>query len=58
MLHTGCPVGTVVGGLCDGLRVATKSGGFGDPTTLIDLTAALFRHSAVDSARSKEDQND
>ncbi len=37
----GVPVGSVVGGRHDGLRVATKAGGFGDPTTLITLSTAV-----------------
>ena len=40
-LVEGVPVGTVVGGPHDGLVVATKAGGFGDPTTLIHLVGAL-----------------
>ena len=28
----GCPTGIVVGGPADGLRLVTKSGGFGDAT--------------------------
>ena len=37
----GVPLGTVVGGRHDGLAVATKAGGFGDPTTLIRLFTAV-----------------
>ncbi len=42
-LREGVPTGIIVGGAADGIRVATKSGGFGDPQTLIELVAAL-RH--------------
>jgi D-threonate/D-erythronate kinase len=37
----GVPVGTVVGGPHDGLLVATKAGGFGDPHTLTQLIGVL-----------------
>jgi uncharacterized protein YgbK (DUF1537 family) len=37
----GVPLGAVVGGRHDGLAVATKAGGFGDPTTLIRLFTAV-----------------
>ncbi|WP_107774486.1 four-carbon acid sugar kinase family protein [Nocardioides sediminis] len=37
----GVPLGTIVGGRHDGLAVATKAGGFGDPTTLIRLFTAV-----------------
>lgn len=37
----GVPLGTVVGGRHHGLAVATKAGGFGDPTTLIRLFTAV-----------------
>ncbi|KRF35954.1 four-carbon acid sugar kinase family protein [Nocardioides sp. Soil805] len=37
----GVPLGAVVGGRHDGLAVATKAGGFGDPSTLIRLFTAV-----------------
>jgi uncharacterized protein YgbK (DUF1537 family) len=37
----GVPLGSVVGGRHDGLAVATKAGGFGDTTTLIQLITAV-----------------
>ncbi|HZA72309.1 MAG TPA: nucleotide-binding domain containing protein [Propionibacteriaceae bacterium] len=37
----GCPTGIVVGGTADGLRLVTKSGGFGTPDTLATITARL-----------------
>ena len=37
----GVPVGTLVGGPHDGLVVATKAGGFGDPQTLTHLIGAV-----------------
>ena len=40
-ISAGCPTGTIAGGTADGLRLVTKSGGFGDPTTLTTLVARL-----------------
>jgi D-threonate/D-erythronate kinase len=40
-LSGGCPTGIVVGGTADGLRLVTKSGGFGVPETLAAITARL-----------------
>jgi uncharacterized protein YgbK (DUF1537 family) len=40
-LVEGVPVGTVVGGPHEGLVVATKAGGFGDPSTLVHLIGAV-----------------
>jgi uncharacterized protein YgbK (DUF1537 family) len=37
----GAPEGRIVGGSADGLRVVTKSGGFGDPDTLATLVRRL-----------------
>ena len=37
----GCPTGIVAGGPADGLRLVTKSGGFGDPDTLATITDRL-----------------
>lgn len=37
----GAPEGRIVGGPADGLRVVTKSGGFGDPDTLATLVRRL-----------------
>jgi len=37
----GVPLGTLVGGTHDGLPVATKAGGFGDPQTLTQLIGAV-----------------
>lgn len=36
-LWPGVPVGTLRGGAYDGLSVVTKSGGFGNPDTLVDI---------------------
>jgi uncharacterized protein YgbK (DUF1537 family) len=41
VLATGCPTGTIVGGIADGTRIVTKSGGFGTSQTLIDLVSRL-----------------
>ena len=40
-LSGGCPTGIVVGGIADGLRLVTKSGGFGTRDTLATITARL-----------------
>ena len=37
----GCPTGVVRGGAADGLRVVTKSGGFGEPSALAAVVARL-----------------
>ena len=37
----GCPTGIVGGGAADGLRLVTKSGGFGDHDALTDITDRL-----------------
>ena len=54
-LIPGCPTGIVTGGRADGLRLVTKSGGFGDPTALHDIVAELRRtarrpHAGIHSA--------
>jgi D-threonate/D-erythronate kinase len=41
-LSSGCPTGVVVGGIADGLRLVTKSGGFGTPDTLATITVRLL----------------
>jgi D-threonate/D-erythronate kinase len=43
MISTGCPTGTVAGGPADGLRLVTKSGGFGRPDTLTKIVDRLRR---------------
>jgi uncharacterized protein YgbK (DUF1537 family) len=40
-LVPGAPEGWIVGGPADGLRVVTKSGGFGDPDTLVTVVRRL-----------------
>jgi uncharacterized protein YgbK (DUF1537 family) len=40
-LLPGVPLGTVLGGTADGLRVVTRSGGFGDDAGLLDLVRLL-----------------
>jgi uncharacterized protein YgbK (DUF1537 family) len=40
-LSGGCPTGIVVGGTAHGIRLVTKSGGFGTPDTLATITARL-----------------
>jgi uncharacterized protein YgbK (DUF1537 family) len=37
----GCPTGTLTGGPADGLRLVTKSGGFGATSALDDIVARL-----------------
>jgi D-threonate/D-erythronate kinase len=46
-LQPGVAVGRLVGGELDGTRVVTKAGGFGGPSTLVDVVTAL----GVSSAR-------
>lgn len=41
VLESGCPTGTVVGGVAHGVRVVSKSGGFGPPSALVDLVSRL-----------------
>jgi len=40
-LAPGVPIGTIVGGAAHGVRVVTKSGGFGDPDSLVGLVDRL-----------------
>lgn len=40
-LAPGVPLGTIVGGSADGIRVVTKSGGFGDADSLIQIIDRL-----------------
>ncbi|HET9871915.1 MAG TPA: four-carbon acid sugar kinase family protein [Propionibacteriaceae bacterium] len=44
-IHPGCPSGIVIGGRADGLRLVTKSGGFGDSDTLRTILTRLRRGS-------------
>jgi uncharacterized protein YgbK (DUF1537 family) len=37
----GIPIGTLAGGVWDGVTVVTKAGGFGSPRTLLDVAQAL-----------------
>ena len=41
VLVDGCPSGTIVGGAVDGVRIVTKSGGFGQPGALVGLVDVL-----------------
>jgi uncharacterized protein YgbK (DUF1537 family) len=41
VLEAGCPTGTIVGGVAHGLRIVSKSGGFGSPSALVDLVSLL-----------------
>lgn len=45
----GVPLGRVVGGRAAGLPVATKAGGFGGPTTLIDVVTAMLTTKETES---------
>jgi uncharacterized protein YgbK (DUF1537 family) len=40
-LAPGVPIGTIVGGAAHGVRVVTKSGGFGDPDSLVGVVDRL-----------------
>jgi len=42
-LSPGVPIGRLVGGAWNGVRVVTKAGGFGQPNTLLDVVRALGR---------------
>jgi len=55
VLEAGCPTGTIVGGVAHGLRIVSKSGGFGSPSALVDLVSHLQstpRSSSEPPARS------
>lgn len=63
VLGAGCPTGIVVGGDAHGLRIVSKSGGFGSPNTLIDLVSRLRctprgSDSPALSTHLKEDHHD
>lgn len=51
MISTGCPAGTVVGGRADGLRLITKSGGFGQPDTLTKIVDLLRSDAGIPAGR-------
>ena len=51
-LEVGCPTGIAVGGTADGLRLVTKSGGFGIPDTLATITARLRAPATLNSSHS------
>jgi uncharacterized protein YgbK (DUF1537 family) len=53
-VHAGCPTGIVYGGHADGLRLVTKSGGFGDPTTLASITTRLRAEPGPDPRPDRE----
>jgi uncharacterized protein YgbK (DUF1537 family) len=53
----GCPTGVVIGGAADGLRLVTKSGGFGDHATLTTITTRLRADSGAEN-RSVPDPAD
>jgi D-threonate/D-erythronate kinase len=50
MISVGCPSGTIVGGQADGLRLVTKSGGFGHRETLTTIVRGLRDPTAEDSS--------
>ena len=39
----GIPSGRIIGGICDGMQVVTKAGGFGDRYTLVKIMKSLKR---------------
>jgi D-threonate/D-erythronate kinase len=51
MISTGCPASTVVGGRADGLRLITKSGGFGQPDTLTRIVDLLRSDAGIPGGR-------
>jgi len=40
-LLPGIPSGRIIGGICDGMRVVTKAGGFGDRCTLVKIIKSM-----------------
>ena len=50
----GCPSGKVTGGACDGLRLVTKSGGFG-ATSALDEIVRVLRHPAPSTGPAHPD---
>ncbi len=63
VLESGCPTGTIVGGTAHGVRVVSKSGGFGSPRALVDLVSRLrsippARDPLAHPAHLKEDHHD
>ena len=40
----GIPSGRIIGGICDGMQVVTKAGGFGDRCTLVKIMKSLKGH--------------
>lgn len=63
VLGAGCPTGTIVAGPAHGIRIVSKSGGFGSPSTLLDLVSRLRQmpdrsDAPVRSAHLKEDHHD
>jgi uncharacterized protein YgbK (DUF1537 family) len=52
-----CPTGIINGGPADGLRLVTKSGGFGDPTTLATVLSRLRPASAHPRPNRQDEAN-
>jgi uncharacterized protein YgbK (DUF1537 family) len=50
MISVGCPSGIIAGGQADGLRLVTKSGGFGRRETLTAIVRGLRAPTAADSS--------
>ena len=50
MISVGCPSGTIAGGQADGLRLVTKSGGFGHRETLTAIVRGLRDPTAAESS--------
>jgi uncharacterized protein YgbK (DUF1537 family) len=46
-LAPGIPLGTILGGMADGLRVVTKSGAFGDSDSLLRIVDRLHSSSSI-----------
>jgi uncharacterized protein YgbK (DUF1537 family) len=57
MIDGCCPTGIINGGTADGLRLVTKSGGFGDPTTLVTILSRLSAASAHPRPHPQHDEN-
>jgi uncharacterized protein YgbK (DUF1537 family) len=54
MISVGCPSGTIAGGQADGVRLVTKSGGFGDRETLTAIVRGLRDPTAADSSTDSD----
>ncbi|HIE18181.1 TPA: four-carbon acid sugar kinase family protein [Candidatus Bathyarchaeota archaeon] len=45
----GIPSGRIMGGICDGMQIVTKAGGFGDSYTLVKIMKSLKRRAKTEN---------